>query len=129
MGGYIESGLQDDNTFKYSNFGTTTFWVDLGRTKGVCRPGLFAGFGRNNNFGDDINADDKVFGRGIDIDNVWRIQPRVGFYPTDYLNFFGEVEYTNAAYGKRVDNGEKYHYESDYNVGNYRFIVAAVFNF
>ncbi|MBO7595120.1 MAG: hypothetical protein J6T12_09135, partial [Salinivirgaceae bacterium] len=125
MGGYIESGLQDDNTFKYSNFGTTTFWVDLGRTKGVCRPGLFAGFGRNNNFGDDINADDKVFGRGIDIDNVWRIQPRVGFYPTDYLNFFGEVEYTNAAYGKRVDNGEKYHYESDYNVGNYRFIVAA----
>ena len=129
MGGYIESGLQDDNTFKYSNFGTTTFWVDLGRTKGVCRPGLFAGFGRNNNFGDDINADDKVFGRGIDIDNVWRIQPRVGFYPTDYLSFFGEVEYTNATYGKKIEDGGKYHYESDYNVGNYRFIVAAVFNF
>lgn len=129
MGGYIESGLQDDNTFKYSNFGTTTFWVDLGRTKGVCRPGLFAGFGRNNNFGDDINADDKVFGRGIDIDNVWRIQSRVGFYPTDYLNFFGEVEYTNATYGKKIEDGGKYHYESDYNVGNYRFIVAAVFNF
>lgn len=129
MGGYIESGLQNDNTFKYSNFGTTTFWVDLGRTKGVCRPGLFAGFGRNNNFGDNINADDKVFGRGIDIDNVWRIQPRVGFYPTDYLNFFGEVEYTNATYGKKIEDGGKYHYESDYNVGNYRFIVAAVFNF
>ena len=129
MGGYIESALGDDNKYSYSNFGTTTFWVDLGRCKGVCRPGLFAGYGRNNSFGDDIDATATVFGRGIDIEYVWRVQPRVGFYPTDYLNFFGEVEYTNAAYGKRVDNEGKYHYESDYNVGNYRFIVAAVLNF
>ena len=129
MGGYIESSLQTDNKYKYSNLGTTTIWADLGRTKGVCRPGLFVGYGRNNNFGDDVDANATVFGRGFDIEYVWRVQPRVGFYPTDYLNFFGEVEYTNAAYGKRVDDGEKYHYESDYNVGNYRFIVAAVFNF
>ena len=129
MGGYIESGLQADNKYKYSNFGTTTFWIDLGRTKGVCRPGLFAGYGRNNSFGDDLNSDDKVFGRGIDIEYVWRVQPRVGFYPSDYLNFFAEVEYTNAAYGKKIEDAGKYHYESDYNVGNYRFIVAAVLNF
>ena len=129
MGGYIESELQDGNKYKYSNFGTTTFWVDLGRTKGVCRPGLFAGYGRNNSFGDDLNANDKVFGRGIDIEYVWRVQPRVGFYPSDYLNFFAEVEYTNAAYGKKIEDAGKYHYESDYNVGNYRFIVAAVLNF
>ncbi|MBO4602999.1 MAG: hypothetical protein J5651_07545, partial [Salinivirgaceae bacterium] len=106
-----------------------TFWVDLGRTKGVCRPGLFAGYGRNNSFGDDLNANDKVFGRGIDIEYVWRVQPRVGFYPSDYLNFFAEIEYTNAAYGKKIEDAGKYHYESDYNVGNYRFIVAAVLNF
>lgn len=135
MGGYIESELQSDNKYKYSNLGTTTVWGDLGRTKGVCRPGLFVGYGRNNNFGDDVDANATVFGRGFDIEYVWRVQPRVGFYPTDYLNFFGEVEYTNAAYGKKItrtdNNGEAidYHYESDYKVGNYRFIVAAVFNF
>ena len=129
LGGYIESALNSDNKYEYSNLGTTTFWVDLGRTKGVCRPGLFAGYGMNNNFGDEVNKDATVYGRGFDIEYVWRVQPRVGFYPSDYLNFFAEVEYTNAAYGKRVDNGEKYHYESDYNVGNYRFIVAAVLNF
>ncbi|MBO7494989.1 MAG: hypothetical protein J6T98_00430 [Salinivirgaceae bacterium] len=129
LGGYIESALNSDNKYEYSNLGTTTLWVDLGRAKGVCRPGLFAGYGMNNNFGDEVNNDATVYGRGFDIEYVWRVQPRVGFYPSDYLNFFAEVEYTNAAYGKRVDNGEKYHYESDYNVGNYRFIVAAVLNF
>ena len=127
MGGYIEK--QNVEKYEYSNFGTTTFWVDLGRTKGVCRPGLFAGYGRNNNFGDEIESYATVYGRGFDIEYVWRVQPRVGFYPSDYLNFFAEVEYTNAAYGKKIEDGGKYHYESDYNVGNYRFIVAAVFNF
>ena len=127
MGGYIEK--QNVEKYEYSNFGTTTFWVDLGRTKGVCRPGLFAGYGRNNNFGDEIESYATVYGRGFDIEYVWRVQPRVGFYPSDYLNFFAEVEYTNAAYGKKIEDAGKYHYESDYNVGNYRFIVAAVFNF
>ena len=132
MGGYIETkSITDYKKYEYSNFGTTTFWVDLGRTKGVCRPGLFAGYGRNNNFGDEVDKNATIYGRGFDIEYVWRVQPRVGFYPTDYLNFFGEVEYTNAAYGKRVTDQTtgKYHYESDYNVGNYRFIVAAVLNF
>ena len=127
MGGYIEK--PNVEKYEYSNFGTTTFWVDLGRTKGVCRPGLFAGYGRNNNFGDEIESYATVYGRGFDIEYVWRVQPRVGFYPSDYLNFFAEVEYTNAAYGKKIEDAGKYHYESDYNVGNYRFIVAAVLNF
>ena len=127
MGGYIEK--QNVEKYEYSNFGTTTFWVDLGRTKGVCRPGLFAGYGMNNNFGDEVDNNASVYGRGFDIEYVWRVQPRVGFYPSDYLNFFAEVEYTNAAYGKKIEDAGKYHYESDYNVGNYRFIVAAVLNF
>ena len=127
MGGYIEK--PNVEKYEYSNFGTTTFWVDLGRSKGICRPGLFAGYGRNNNFGDDVVSYATVYGRGFDIEYVWRVQPRVGFYPSDYLNFFAEVEYTNAAYGKKVEDTGKYHYESDYNVGNYRFIVAAVLNF
>ncbi len=129
IGGYIESELKSNNKYKYSNLGTTTIWVDLGRTKGVCRPGIFAGYGLNNNFGDEVADKEKVFGRGFDIDYLWRVQPRVGFYPTDYLNFFAEIEYTNVRYGKKVVENGNYHYKSDYNVDNYRFMLAAVFNF
>lgn len=129
IGGYIESELKSNNKYKYSNLGTTTIWADLGRTKGVCRPGIFVGYGLNNNFGDEVAANEKVFGRGFDIDYLWRVQPRVGFYPTDYLNLFAEIEYTNVCYGEKVEKNGKYHYKSDYNVDNYRFMLAAVFNF
>ncbi len=129
MGGYVESKLNADNEYSYTNLGTTTVWADLSRTKGVCRPGLFVGYGCNNNFGDKVDYESTVFGRGFDIDYVWRVQPRVGFYPTEYLNFFAEVEYTNACYGAKVEDKDAYYYKSDYNVDNYRFILAAVFNF
>lgn len=129
MGGYVESALNADNEYNYTNLGTTTVWADLSRTQGVCRPGLFVGYGCNNNFGDKVDYGSTVFGRGFDIDYVWRVQPRVGFYPTEYLNFFAEMEYTNACYGKRVEEADKYYYKSDYNVDNYRFILAVVFNF
>lgn len=130
LGGYIESALNDDNEYEYTNFGTTTIWTDISRTKGQWRPGVFAGYGVNHDFGKTVDAGATVYGRGFDIDYLWRIQPRIGYYPTDYLNFFAEVEYTNVCYGKKMLNDDgSYHYESDYNVGNSRFVLAVVFNF
>ncbi|MBP5366790.1 MAG: hypothetical protein J6Y82_12870 [Bacteroidales bacterium] len=129
MGGYIESGLKSNNEYDYDDFGTTTFWIDMSKNKGLCRPGIFAGFGKNNQFGDKISSAATVYGRGIDIENVWRIQPRLAFFPNKTLNFFAEWEYTVANYGKQEAHGDYYKYVSDYSVANSRFIAAAVFNF
>lgn len=129
IGGYIESSLNKNNEYDYSDFGTTTFWLDMSKNKGLCRPGLFAGWGKNNQFGDDIDNNSVVYGRGIDIENVWRVQPRLGFFPNKALNFFLEWEYTVANYGKKELGADTYRYVSDYSVANSRFIAAAVFNF
>lgn len=129
LGGFIEKPLNGEKEYEYDDFGTTTFWIDMSKNKGVCRPGLFAGWGKNNQFGDEIENGSTVYGRGFDIENLWRIQPRIGFFPNKTLNFFAEWEYTVANYGKKEQMTTTYKYVSDYSVANSRFILAAVFNF
>ncbi|MCQ2976060.1 MAG: hypothetical protein MJ211_14760 [Bacteroidales bacterium] len=130
IGGYIETPKFNSSDYSYKNFGTTTIWADFSKRTGVCRPGIFVGFGKNNSFGDDFDNSEMIYGRGIDINNLYRIQPRIGFYPTKALNFFVEYELTTVDYGKRVDKmNNLYYYESDYKVSNSRFIMAVVFNF
>ena len=75
------------------------------------------------------NKDDgwKLYGRGFDIDYVWRVQPRIGWYVSPNIQFFAEVEYTVAGYGDERD--EYYHYTSTNDVANTRFILAAVYKF
>ncbi|MBO7598138.1 MAG: hypothetical protein J6T70_13955, partial [Bacteroidales bacterium] len=69
-------------------------------------------------------------GRGININSVYRIQPRIGIIPNKTLNFFVEYEYTAAEYGKVEPEGtDFYKFTKDYTVGNSRFIAAVVFNF
>lgn len=129
MGGYTE--LVEGKKCTYENFGTTTIWADFGSTSGSWRPGIFVGYGVNNSFGNSIHSAANVYGRGINIAYLWRVQPRIGYYPTKHLNLFAEIEYTNACYGKIVQYpmSTTYKYEKDYNIGNCRFILAASFNF
>lgn len=129
IGGYIETP-NFEGYYDYTPWGSATAWFDFGRSKGFCRPGIFCGYGKNLDFGQTIDAKSHVYGRGFDIEYLWRVQPRVGFYPSNYLNFALEVEYTEAAYGDKntVADGS-YSYTSGYNVGNLRFIGAVIFRF
>lgn len=131
LGGYIENPLDEvSKTYSYENFGCTTAWLDFGKSTGKWRPGIFLGYGVNNDFGEKLPAGANVYGRGFEIENLWRVQPRISYYPADKFGLFFEVEYTSVKYGeKQEDPDGTFHYESGYNVGNARFILSAIYNF
>lgn len=128
MGGYAESPLNIASlTYSYQPFGGYTAWLDFGKSTGKWRPGVFFGYAKNTGFEKPVDDTWLFYGRGLNIDFVWRIQPRIGWYVSPNIQFFAEVEYTVAGYG--VDPDEYYRYESTNNVANTRFILAAVYKF
>lgn len=128
MGGYAESPLDIASlTYSYQPFGGYTAWLDFGKSTGKWRPGVFFGYAKNTGFEKPVDDTWLFYGRGLDIDFVWRIQPRIGWYVSPNIQFFAEVEYTVAGYGVNPD--EYYRYESTNNVANTRFILAAVYKF
>lgn len=103
LGGYIEYAPLDGDpaAYSYRPWHFTTLWLDFSRIRGRWQPGLFAGYGFNNDF-DRLGAADPastlVFGRGADIERLFRIQPHIGFAPGHGLSFWAELEYTLARY-------------------------------
>ena len=97
LGGYL---MLADGFFEDWHFNTV--WLDVERTKGHWRPGIFMGFAKNLDYG---NANyTHCFGRGHDIEYLWRIQPRLTYTTGNGLSFTGEAEYTRAGYATPVCN-------------------------
>lgn len=97
LGGYL---MLADSTFSDWHFNTV--WVDLSRNAGHWRPGLFLGYAQNKDFGNTGYAN--CFGRGHDIEYLWRIQPRLTYRTDKALSFTAEAEYTKAGYNTPVGN-------------------------
>ena len=97
LGGYL---MLADSTFQDWHFNTV--WLDIERNTGHWRPGLFVGFAKNLDYG---NTDFvHCFGRGHDLEYLWRIQPRLTYTTLKGLSFTGEAEYTRAGYDEPVGN-------------------------
>ena len=144
MGGYLEldqpyfdeSSLNYIHDYSYRPFTYTTAWMDLGKSKGTWRPGVFLGYAKNNNFGENFSINETAYGRGYNIDYLYRIQPRLGYYAGNGLSFHAEIEYTFAQYGEKITDHlqpdmHRYHYEAkpELGVGNLRCILGAVYAF
>lgn len=128
MGGYIESPFDETTKgYSYTPFGCTTAWVDFGKSTGKWRYGIFMGYGVNNDFGKTLEAGSTVYGRGFEIESMWRVQPRIAFYPREKFGLFFEVEHTNVNYG--AWDVAKNEYVPDHQVANTRFILSAIYNF
>ena len=97
LGGYL---MLADSTFSDWHFNTV--WVDLSRNAGHWRPGIFLGYAQNKDFGNTGYAN--CFGRGHDIEYLWRIQPRLTYRTDKALSFTAEAEYTKAGYNTPVGN-------------------------
>ena len=97
LGGYL---MLDDGTFRDWHFNTA--WFDIERGKGHWRPGLFMGYAKNADYGNINYA--YAFGRGHDIEYLWRVQPRLTYTTGKGLSFVGEAEYTYAGYEEPVGN-------------------------
>ncbi|MBR5029112.1 MAG: hypothetical protein IKX51_07830 [Bacteroidales bacterium] len=128
MGGYIESPFDETTkSYSYTPFGCTTAWVDFGKSTGKWRYGIFMGYGVNNDFGKTLEPGSTVYGRGFEIESLWRVQPRIAFYPREKFGLFFEVEHTNVNYGIKDLTLNKY--VPDHKVANTRFILSAIYNF
>ncbi len=97
LGGYL---MLADSTFQDWHFNTV--WLDIERNSGHWRPGIFMGFAKNLDYGNANFA--HCFGRGHDIEYLWRIQPRLTYTTSNGLSFTGEAEYTRAGYDTPVGN-------------------------
>ncbi len=97
LGGYL---MLDDGTIQDWHFNTV--WLDIERTRGHWRPGIFLGYAQNLDYGNTNFT--HCFGRGHDLAYLWRIQPRLTYTTLKGLSFVGEAEYTQAGYPEPVGN-------------------------
>ena len=98
LGGYL---MLADSSFQDWHFNTV--WLDIERNSGKWRPGIFMGFAKNLDYGKHSDAL-HYFGRGHNIEYLWRIQPRLTYATGNGLSFTGEAEYTYAGYKDPVGN-------------------------
>ena len=97
LGGYL---MLADGSFEDWHFNTV--WLDIERNSGHWRPGIFLGFAKNLDYGNTNFV--HCFGRGHDMEYLWRIQPRLTYTTLKGLSFTGEAEYTRAGYADPVGN-------------------------
>jgi hypothetical protein len=97
LGGYL---MLADSSFRDWHFNTV--WVDVERNRGHWRPGLFLGYAKNMDYGN--NDFVHCFGRAHNMEYLWRVQPRLTYTTLTGLSFVGEVEYTKAGYKEPVAN-------------------------
>lgn len=100
LGGYL---MLTDGSFEDWHF--NTFWVDLSCPWNWTHwhPGVFFGYAKNKDYG--LHSDAlHIFGRGHDIEYLWRIQPRLTYTTGKALSFTAEAEYTRAGYITPTNN-------------------------
>lgn len=124
LGGYGVSEITDaEKQFRsYTNISVANVWLDLS-TKGKLVFGLFTGFSKN--LGSQENIIGSVYGRGTNIDYLFRISPRASI-TEGRLTFAAEVENTTAAYGTMQANGKV---TDTNNVNNIRFLLSSIYKF
>ena len=136
LGGYAETEFEKEEfeltpdfittkttNIKYSPLCTASTWIDIHTNGKKWQFGLFGGYSKNLGSNDEIKG--AVYGRGADIDYVYRISPRVIFNAGKF-RIAPEIEYTVAAYGtpdlKGIVKDAK-------EVGNFRVLLGVYYFF
>lgn len=125
LGGYSVKSMTDDVTKikEYTANRTLAFWTDIHNINPTHQLGLLLGYSQNE--GSTDNHISTLYGRGENIDYVYRISPRYAFKKGNF-KIATEFEYTVAAYGTpnnlgKVNNSKEY--------GNLRLLVALYYLF
>ena len=106
LGGYLMYNFINGIPTEFRDWHFNTVWLDIERTQGHWRPGLFMGYAENadNSTAHVIVGPVTVLGRGYELAYLWRIQPRLTYTTQKGLSFTGEAEYTCAGYIEPVGN-------------------------
>ncbi|MBN1998207.1 hypothetical protein JW935_11680 [candidate division KSB1 bacterium] len=122
LGGYGVTSIDHQTGVEtYTPTDVMSVWTDIsaGKKIGV---GCYAGFMKNMGAGEKIMA---FYGRGSDIDQVYRVAPRI-IWNSGKTQLAAELEYTGAAYGTANEKGEV---ENTTSVENIRLLLAAYYFF
>jgi len=125
IGGYAVSEVTSvANDFKiYTNLNSASFWIDLATNGKKVFFGLFSGYSKNLGGSDEIAG--AFYGRGANIDHLFRISPRITITEGRF-SFAGEIESTTAAYGTTGSDGKV---TGTNNVNNLRFLFCTIYKF
>ncbi len=124
IGGYAVSGIEQATQVKtYTNLNTGNLWADLATNGKKVVFGLFTGYSKNLGTKEQIIG--AVYGRGNNIDHLFRLSPRMTV-TEGKLTFGAEVENTTAAYGTAQTDGKVV---DTHNVSNLRFLLSAIYKF
>lgn len=125
IGGYAVHSVTDTaKSFKeYTVMNTASLWYDFNYTFKKWSPGIFVAYSKNMGCSDSISG--AFYGRGNNIDALWRISPRL-IYTENKTSFAAEVEITNADYGTPDSEGIV---KNTHSVKNIRFQLSAIYKF
>ena len=125
LGGYAVSEITSViNDFKsYTTLNSSNFWIDMSTNGKKVSFGIFTGYSKNLGAGEEIAG--AVYGRGNNIDNLFRVSPRITF-TEGRLSFAAEIESTTAAYGTMQTDGTV---TGTNNVNNLRLLLSTIYKF
>ncbi len=125
LGGYAVSETTSlvRQTREYANINTGSIWMDITTNGSNFTAGLFTGFSKNLGASDEIKGN--IYGRGSNIDHLFRVSPRI-IFTSGRLSFGAEVESTTAAYGETQSSGKVTNTE---NVTNLRVLLCSIYRF
>ena len=125
IGGYAVSEITDpiDQIRTWTTLNNGSFWVDLSTNGKNAVFGLFSGYSKNLGSGEPIVG--PVYGRGSNIDHLFRISPRLSV-TEGKLSIAAEMENTLAAYGTMENDGRV---TDTHNVTNVRLLLSMIYRF
>lgn len=131
-GGYVVKSVTDPTkgAVDYANLPILSGWCDLVSNVSKWHYGLFEGqfgifAGYCKNLGAGVQVIGPYYGRGCDIDYLYRISPRV-LMNFNKFRVAPELEYTVAAYGK---TNEKGYVSNSQEIGNLRVLIGVYYFF
>ncbi len=125
LGGYAISSIDTINGIEqYTDLKSLSAWADISTGKEI-EFGLFAGYSKSLGASDNIVG--SYFGRGANIENLFRLSPRVQFN-SGKIRISTEVEYTSAGYGI-PDNSDKGKIKDINSISNVRLLLAVFYFF
>ena len=142
IGGYAEKAFEYQDitdtlytrrlqNITYSPINTISAWTDIQTNGSTWQFGLFAGYTKNMGATDAISG--SYFGRGKDINYIYRIAPRA-IYTNGKFKIAPEIEYTVAAYATKDDSGtlniDEHGVVTDSKeISNFRFLFGVYYIF
>jgi hypothetical protein len=125
IGGYAVSDITDpvDQITEWTTINNAGFWVDMSTNGPRTVIGLFTGYSKNLGSRDMVEG--TFYGRGNNIDHLFRISPRLTV-TEGKLSIAAELENTLAAYGTAGDDGRV---TDTRNVTNIRLLLSLIYRF